>query len=143
MCLVLIVEDNVTFRHSLMDVLRTQFPSMGIEEASDSEEALLKLRVLEPDLIFMDIKLPGRNGLELTRTIKSTNSAIEIIILTSYDIPEYREAAIRSGASHFLTKGNASGDDIAHVVVSTLASRGKRCETPNPACRGCVTGHPG
>ena len=140
MCLVLIVEDNATFRHSLKDVLKTQFPSMGIEEAADSEEALLKLRVFEPDLIFMDIKLPGRNGLELTRAIKSTNSEIEIIILTSYDIPEYREAAIRSGASHFLTKGNASGDEIADVVVATLASRGKTCETQNPAGRG---GEPG
>ncbi len=59
MCLVLIVEDNATFRHSLKDVLQTQFPSMGIEEAADSEEALIKLRGLEPDLIFMDIKLPA------------------------------------------------------------------------------------
>lgn len=121
MCQVLIVEDNPIFRAALRNVLTTRFPAMEIEEAADGEEALAKFQEHEPALIFMDIKLPGRNGLEITRAIKSTNSAAEIIILTSYDIPEYREAAFRNGASHFLTKGNATGDEIASLVVSGLA----------------------
>lgn len=121
MCQVLIVEDNPIFRAALRNVLTTRFPAMEIEEAADGEEALAKFQELEPVMILMDIKLPGRNGLEITRAIKSTNSSTEIIILTSYDIPEYREAAFRNGASHFLTKGNATGDEIASLIVSGLA----------------------
>jgi DNA-binding NarL/FixJ family response regulator len=130
MSLVLIVEDNTTFRNALRDLLVSRFPSIGVDVAGNGDEALLKVRDLSPHLIFMDLKLPGRNGLELTRTIKSANPEIEIIILTSYDIPEYREAALRNGASHFLTKGNAGSDHIANVVASTLASKGLEPASP-------------
>ena len=123
----LIVEDNLTFRQSLREMLEVQFPSLGIREASNGDEALRLLQNDEPDLIFMDIKLPGRNGLELTRSIKATNSGIDIIVLTSYDIPEYLDAALQSGASHFFIKGNARRDEIVNVVQSTLAQKGKPC----------------
>jgi YesN/AraC family two-component response regulator len=119
---VLIVEDNPLFRRSLRELITVRFPSVGIEEASDGDEALSMIRNLEPDLIFMDIKLPGKNGLELTKTIKKSNSEIHVIIFTSYDLPEYREAAMRSGASYFLTKGNARSDDIAAAVSSAMES---------------------
>jgi DNA-binding NarL/FixJ family response regulator len=126
----LIVEDNLTFRQSLREMLEFQFPSVGIEEASNGDEAFLLLQKDKPDLIFMDIKLPGRNGLELTKSIKASNAAIDIIILTSYDIPEYRDAAIRSGASHFFIKGNTNRDEIVDVIKSTLAQKGKHCCSP-------------
>ncbi len=122
---VLIVEDNPLFRRSLRELLAVRFPSVGIEEATDGEQALNMLREIQPDLIFMDIKLPGKNGLEVTKIIKKSNSEIHIIILTSYDLPEYREAAMSSGASHFLTKGDARSDDIAAVVSSALGSLGE------------------
>jgi DNA-binding NarL/FixJ family response regulator len=126
----LIVEDNLTFRQSLREMLEIQFPSVGIEEASNGDEAFLMLQKDQPDLIFMDIKLPGKNGLELTKSIKATNSGIDIIILTSYDIPEYRDAAFRSGASHFFIKGNTKRDEIVNVVKSTLAQKGKQSFSP-------------
>ncbi|MEN6441674.1 MAG: response regulator transcription factor [Syntrophobacter sp.] len=124
MCFVLLVEDNLTFRASLREMLAMRFPDMGIEEASNGDEAMHIIDRHEPALVFMDIKLPGRNGLELTRTIKNSNSEIDIIILTSYEIPEYREAAFRSGASHFFTKGNAKSEDIAAAVSSALEQKG-------------------
>ncbi|MFZ2446346.1 MAG: response regulator transcription factor [Syntrophobacteraceae bacterium] len=133
MSLVLIVEDNLTFRNSLREMLAVRFPTVGIEEASDGAEALHIISRTEPDLVFVDIKLPGRNGLELTRTIKSANSGINVIILTSYDIPEYREAALLSGASHFFTKGNAGSDEIAAVVGSALERKGRLSGGATPA----------
>lgn len=126
----LIVEDNLTFRQSLKEMLAIQFPSVGIEEASNGDEAFLALQKGEPDLISMDIKLPGKNGLELTKSIKATNSAIDIIILTSYDIPEYRDAAIQSGASHFFIKGDARRDEIVDAVSSILAQKSRLCLSP-------------
>ncbi len=120
MCLTLIVEDNVIFRRSLKEVLRTRFPTMAIEEAGDSKEALSKFQSLLPDLIFMDIKLPGENGLEVTRKIKSCDQSKVVIMLTSYDLPEYREAAYQSGANYFFTKGLATGEEIMDLVESIM-----------------------
>ncbi len=123
MCLTLIVEDNAIFRRSLKEVLRTRFPTMAIEEAGDGKEALSKVQTFLPDLIFMDIKLPGENGLELTRKIKSCDQSKVVIVLTSYDLPEYREAAYQSGANYFFTKGLATGDEIMELVESIVVSK--------------------
>jgi DNA-binding NarL/FixJ family response regulator len=120
MCMTLIVEDNAIFRGSLKQILSRRFPTMSIHEAGDGREALLKVDEIVPDLIFMDIRLPGTNGLELTRNIKRDNRDVVVVILTSYDLPEYRDAAISSGANFFLTKGTATSDDIMAIVESVL-----------------------
>jgi DNA-binding NarL/FixJ family response regulator len=116
----LIVEDNAIFRGSLKQILASRFPTMSIHEAADGHEALRKVDEIVPDLIFMDIRLPGTNGLELTRNIKRDNREVVVVILTSYDLPEYRDAAIMSGANYFLTKGTATSDDIMAIVESVL-----------------------
>ena len=124
--MILIVEDNATFRSSLKDMLSARFPTARIREASDGPEALLKASEEKPDLILMDIKLPGKNGLEVTQAIKNANGDARIIIFTSYDLLEYREAAYRSGACYYFVKGSARSDEIAAAVESELASMGKR-----------------
>jgi len=121
---ILIVEDNMTFRQSLVAVLGTEFPSALVEEAADGNEALGKVNSFEPDLVFMDIKLPGENGLELTKKIKGNDSGITVIILTSYDLPEYRQAAEAYGADHFLSKSTSTRDEILALVRSTKSKRG-------------------
>ena len=117
----LIVEDNAPFRQSLKDMLCEQFPTMDVEEAEDGDEALRKIEILSPHLVFMDIKLPGQSGLEVTREIKARYSGIRVIILTSYDLPEYREAAENYGADYFLSKGSSSREEILALVDSILA----------------------
>ena len=114
----LIVDDNAPFRQSLREMLREQFSAMGVEEAEDGENALDKIKTLSPHLVFMDIKLPGQNGLELTREIKTRYPEIRVIILTSYDLPEYREAAENYGADYFLSKGFSSREEIIALVDS-------------------------
>jgi DNA-binding NarL/FixJ family response regulator len=123
MCKTLIVEDSVFFRQLLRETLRSRFPSMNIAEAGDGKEALQKIEALRPNLIFMDIKLPGENGLELTKRIKAQYSDISIIILTSYDLPEYREAARQYRADHFLSKGTTTKEDIVTLVQSIISER--------------------
>jgi DNA-binding NarL/FixJ family response regulator len=119
----LIIEDSTFFRQLLKEALHSRFPKMGISEASNGEEALQKIRALPPDLIFMDIKLPGESGLELTRKIRAQNPYIAVIILTSYDQPEYREAASACEANYFLSKGTATRENILTLVESILSSR--------------------
>jgi CheY-like chemotaxis protein len=82
------------------------FPLIGVDEAGDGSEALIRVEYQRPDLIFMDIQLPGTNGLEVTREIKRLYDDIVVVILTSSDLPEYRQQAFHNGADYFLSKGD-------------------------------------
>jgi two-component system invasion response regulator UvrY len=117
---VLIVEDSAIFRKLLKETLQSRFPSMEISEAADGEEAMQKINGHPPDLIFMDIKLPGESGLDLTAKIKTKYPDLIVVILTSYDTLEYREAAAQAKANHFLSKGSATKDSILTLVESIL-----------------------
>jgi DNA-binding NarL/FixJ family response regulator len=121
MSMTLIVEDNPTFRQSLKELLYSRFPAMSIEEASNGGEALKKVEECLPDLIFMDIKLPGANGLEVTKRIKTEYDHIIVVVLTSYDLPEYRDAAFKCGANYFFTKGLTTSDEITALVKAILS----------------------
>jgi len=100
----LLVEDNVSYRRILSDALLLHFPLIGVDEAGNGREALSKVEYQRPDLIFMDIQLPGENGLEVTKEIKRVYNDIVVVILTSNGLPEYREQAFRNGADYFLSK---------------------------------------
>jgi DNA-binding NarL/FixJ family response regulator len=101
---ILIVEDNGLLRQILRGSLQISLPEVTLYEAADGHDALQKVDTLHPDLIFMDIRLPGESGLDLTKKIKAVFPDIMIFVLTSYDIPEYREAAFRYGADKFIVK---------------------------------------
>jgi len=113
---ILIVEDSPFFRQTLRKILCSQFPSFTIAEANDGEEALRAIPAFLPDLIFMDIRLPGQNGLEVTRKVKADHQEIPIVVVTSYDFPEYREAAIQAGATFFIGKDSLSMDSISRLI---------------------------
>jgi two-component system response regulator YesN len=116
----LIVEDNATFRKTLKSILLSRFPSMVVNEAPEGTEAWKKISRAPPDLIFMDIQLPGENGLVLTRKIKGFYPHITVIILTNHDLPEYREIANQSGAEYFLSKEATKPSEIVELVESLI-----------------------
>ena len=120
----LIVDDSATFRKTFKEALCERFPFMLIEEALDATEALQKIKAFLPDLIFMDIRLPGESGLELTRRIKASHPEIAIIILTAYDLREYREAAYDGGADAFIPKSSLNLADIAALIKSVFSDEG-------------------
>jgi DNA-binding NarL/FixJ family response regulator len=101
---VLITDDNTLFRKLLRETLHSRLPSLKISEAKDRKEALEMIWTSLPDLIFMDIRLPDGSGLELTRQVKELYPSVKIVILTSYDQREYREAAFRYKADHYVSK---------------------------------------
>jgi len=117
---ILIVDDNGPFRQTLKGSLQMSFPTVAIDEVADGGEVLQEVDTFLPDLIFMDIKLPGENGLKLTKKIKATHPNITIFILTSYDIPEYREAAFQYGADRFLAKTSLNRMELEELVKSFL-----------------------
>jgi DNA-binding NarL/FixJ family response regulator len=114
----LIVEDNTNYRRVLKDSLQTLFPSMVIHEAAEGNEALERVVTFRPELIFMDIRLPGENGLQLTERIKTRYPDTKVVILTSYDSLEYREAAMRCGANCFIPKDSINWQQIETLVKS-------------------------
>ncbi len=119
---VLLVEDSTLFRQLFKDTLQDRFPSLQIYEARDGKEALLKVEILRPDLIFMDIRLPGENGLQLTPKIKARYPNIIVIILTGYDLPEYREASSLC-ADYFFSKDSSTTQNIFTLVGSIFPNR--------------------
>ncbi len=115
---ILIVDDNVFFRKALIEKLQMSFPEVAINEIADAGEALREIEAVLPDLIFMDIRLSGENGLELTKKIKATHPNIIISIMTSYDLFEYRDTAFQHGANRFLAKESFNWRELVELVKS-------------------------
>jgi DNA-binding NarL/FixJ family response regulator len=124
MCKTLVIDDHAGFRESLIGLLGGRFSTMIIEKAASGEEALIKSNRLSPNLIFVDIQLPGQNGLQLSKTLRSRNKNAVIVILTNHDGPEYRQAAYQCGANFFISKGESSVDEILSVVETVVAGTG-------------------
>jgi len=121
----LIVEDNPSFRLSLKEVLRTRFPEMAVAEAENSEEAFASIERLKPDLMFVDIRLPGLNGLELAKHVRKAHADLGIVILTNYDLPEFREVAYQYGVNYFFSKSSSSMEEILAAVSAILQKKGE------------------
>ena len=115
---ILIVEDNDIYRELLRNILQRTFPTLAIYEAANGREALHKVDAFLPDLIFMDIHLGGESGLELTRQIKAMHPNMHVVILTFYDMPEYRKAALQFGTDGFLVKASLTAAEIERLVKS-------------------------
>ena len=120
----ILVDDNSSFRQLVKIHLQGQFPSMDVIEAGDGVEAFQKIDSHSPNLIFMDIGLPGENGLELTRKIKTDYPDVVVIILTTHDSPEYREAANRYKGDYFFSKDALINDGVFTLVKSIILRKG-------------------
>jgi DNA-binding NarL/FixJ family response regulator len=102
---VLLVDDEALVRGGFRMILESQDDIEVAGEASDGAEALAQVRELRPDVVLMDIRMPGMDGLEATRRILGAGpDAPRVLILTTFDLDEYVYEAMRSGASGFLLK---------------------------------------
>lgn len=118
----LIVDDNSMLRETTRAFLESRYPGLCVLEAQDGKEAFQQTNNHEPDLILMDIGLPGENGLILTRKIKNLYPQITIAIFTNYDLSEYRKAAFEYGADFFLSKSSLLENNLSKVVEFILAA---------------------
>ncbi len=119
---ILIVDPNDPFRQSLKKVLMNRFPFIDIQEASNGSEGMDKVDTFDPNLIFLEIQLPAQSGLDLARRIKTNHPDIIIVILTSYNLPEYQTAAEESGVEHLVPKDDWTGEDMIDLVQSILSA---------------------
>lgn len=100
----LLVGNNASYRQTLSDILLMHFPLISVDEAGDGEDALSKVEYLRPDLIFMDIQLPGASGLDVSKKIKRVYNDIVIVILGGHGLTSHRQQAFRNGADYVLSK---------------------------------------
>jgi DNA-binding NarL/FixJ family response regulator len=100
----LVVDDNAGFRQRVKRFLGSEPDIEVVGEAADGQEAILKARALQPDVALMDVRMPGTNGIEATRQLKKEVPGIQVIIVSRFDVEEYKEAAMASGASAYVVK---------------------------------------
>ena len=101
---ILIVEDHDAVRTSLRDWLSATFPDWTLVEAKSGEEAVDLALARPPDVVLVDIGLPGMNGIETTRHIKAVVPQAQVVMLTIYEAPEYQADAAAAGASAYIVK---------------------------------------
>lgn len=109
---ILLADDHTILRAGLRALLNAEPDMEVVGEAVDGEEAIGKAQELHPDVILMDVAMPGTNGLEATRRLKSMGLKSEILILTMYAEEEYLFQALQAGASGYLLKKAADTELI-------------------------------
>jgi DNA-binding NarL/FixJ family response regulator len=104
MITVLIVDDQPLQRFGFRMLLETNPDTVVLGEASNGTEAVRQTTQLHPDVVLMDVRMPGMDGIEATRRIVASTGRSRILMLTTFDLDEYVHAALRAGASGFLLK---------------------------------------
>lgn len=117
---ILIIEDNTQMRDMMTQILQSQFPRTRVSSAATVQEGWDRVRDDAPGIVFVDIRLPDGNGLEMTEAIKSRYPETRVVVNTSHDFPEYEERAYDAGADHFFVKLATDVQDIFQLVEEMM-----------------------
>ncbi len=112
---VLIADDHVIVREGLRMLLEVEPDIEVVGEAADGQEAVDKTIEIRPDIVIMDITMPGMNGMEATRLIKNHSPDIKVLALTMHESDEYFFQTLNAGASGYVIKGGSS-----HELITAL-----------------------
>ncbi len=119
---VYIVDDSVKLRKRLYELLSDVENVQVIGQAGNADKALNDIRILKPDTVLLDIRLPGKSGIQLLGEIKEFKPEIKVIIMTNYDYPQYHHQSIRAGADHFFNK-TREFESIIEVLIQESVGR--------------------
>jgi DNA-binding NarL/FixJ family response regulator len=117
---VLVVDDQPSIRKALRNLLETQGAFQMCGEAKDGFEALQKVQELDPEIILMDISMPGLDGLEATRRILKAHPNAQVLIITQFQSAQAVQAARNAGARGYLAKSEAG-----HHLIQALTTIGQ------------------
>ncbi len=124
---VLIADDHEVVRRGLRDILAEEFPELHVAEARNGQETLEAARKQNWDVVLLDIKMPGRSGLEVLEELKKLQPKTPVVIVSAFPEEEYAVRAFRVGAAAYVSKEGAS-DELLAAVRKALA--GGRFVTP-------------
>ncbi|WP_404958232.1 response regulator [Streptomyces sp. 147326] len=126
---VMIADDQMMVRQGFTVLLNAQPDIEVVGQAVDGADAVAKVAELAPDVVLMDIRMPGMGGIEATSVITGVPDAtVKVLVLTTFDLDEYVYEALRAGASGFLLK-DASADQLAEAV--RVVAAGEALLSPN------------
>jgi DNA-binding NarL/FixJ family response regulator len=129
---ILLVDDHPLVRHGLRALLASVPDTVVVGEAANGEEAIVQAAELQPDIILMDLHMPGMNGVEATRRILQVSPHIGILALTMLEDDASVFAAMRAGARGYLLKG---ADQAEILLAITAVARGEAIFSPPIAKR--------
>jgi len=112
---ILLVDDHNLFREGLKMIIRRDSRFMVVAEAKNAEEGILAALRVKPDIVLLDISLPGRSGIDLAREIRAKLPAARIIIVSMFTRPELVTEAVEAGASGYVNKGSSS-ETLLHSI---------------------------
>jgi DNA-binding NarL/FixJ family response regulator len=115
MTTVLLVDDQALVRMGLRLVIESEPDLEVVGEAADGAVAVAQVAALAPDVVVMDVRMPGVDGIEATRRIVAAHPGARILVLTTFDVDEYAFAALRAGASGFLLK-SARPEELVEAI---------------------------
>jgi DNA-binding NarL/FixJ family response regulator len=117
---VVVVDDQALIRTGLRMILQATGDMEVVGEAADGAAAMDVVRQTRPDLVLMDVRMPGVDGIDATRRIRALGTAPKVVILTTFDLDEYVYSGLRAGASGFLLKDALAADLVSalRVVIS-------------------------
>jgi DNA-binding NarL/FixJ family response regulator len=117
-----IVEDYEPMRMILKRILKKNFSSIkSVGESETAEDALVKIPEFKPEIALIDISLPGMDGIELIRRLKSQCETICILVVTAHEVEFYREKALQAGAHDIASKSDFDG--LIKVIGTLLEKR--------------------
>ncbi len=128
---ILLVDDHAQFVAALARFFSSDPGIQVVGQVNSGFEALQRIAELSPDLVVLDLSMPGLNGLEVTRTLKSFPNPPRVIILTMYDVPQYREAARAAGADAFVSK-RRFGTELLPGIRALFAGASSNDEDAKP-----------
>jgi DNA-binding NarL/FixJ family response regulator len=120
---ILLADDHVTVRQGLKLLIESQGDMTVVSEVSDGREAVEQARVMRPDVVVMDISMPGMNGLVATRTLKQLQPDSVIVILTRHGDDAYLQELLRAGADGYVLKQSAPSELLQ--AIRATAARGQ------------------
>jgi DNA-binding NarL/FixJ family response regulator len=112
---VLLVDDQALLRMGFGLVLGAEDDLEVVGEAADGRTALAQVAALRPDVVLMDVRMPGMNGIEATERIVAEHPGTRVLVLTTFDLDEYAFAALRAGAAGFLLKDARPAELVAAI----------------------------
>jgi two-component system, NarL family, response regulator NreC len=120
---ILLADDHITVRQGLKMLIESQGDMTVVSEASDGTAAVEQARVLRPDVVVMDISMPGMNGLVATRTLKSLQPDAVIVILTRHGDDAYLQELLRAGADGYVLKQSAASELVQAIRATAARNR--------------------